>query len=103
LIGIGDDGSAIGWGPEKPLDRITDIITDLVKETPAFEVSEVGVEKRPVVVVRVHPSPTEHRPHLVRGRAMIRVNATTRRATPAELRRLLAADPGGNGLPTRRF
>lgn len=96
LIGIGDDGSVIGWGPEKPLDRVTDIITHLVKETPAFEVSEVMFEDRPIVVVRVHPSPPGNRPHLVRDRAMIRVNATTRRASPSELRNLLSADPGGD-------
>jgi hypothetical protein len=95
LIGIGDDGTVIGWETEKPLDRITNIIAHLVKETPAFEVSRLRVEERPILVVRVAPSPPGLRPHLVRDRAMIRVNATTRRASPAELRGLLAPDPGG--------
>lgn len=96
LVGVGDDGTVIGWDPGKPRDRITDIVTALVKETPAFEVSTVRIDEKPIVVVRVAPSAPHLRPHQVRDRAMIRVNATTRAASPAELRNLIAADLGGS-------
>lgn len=88
LIGIDDDGTVIGWGTQKPLDRVTDIVASLVEEIPVFEVYAVEIERRPVVIVRVASSPPDRRPHLVRGRAMIRVNATTRPANPAQLRNL---------------
>jgi hypothetical protein len=98
LIGVADDGTVVGWGDEKPLDRVTNIITDLVKETPAFEVREVEVEGKPIVLARVFASPPALRPHLVRDRAMIRVNATTRRASPAELRNLVVAEGLGTNM-----
>lgn len=94
LIGIGDDGTVIGWDAEKPLDRVTDIIASLVQEKPFFDVHEVPVEGRPIVVVRVASSSLEHRPHVVRGRVMVRLNATTRQANPAEVRSLTAGGPG---------
>jgi hypothetical protein len=90
LVGVDDDGSVVGWKTEKPRDRITDIVVDLVDETPVFEVHEVLIEDMPIIVVQVSPSRPAHRPHLVRGRAMIRVNATTRPANPAQLRNLTA-------------
>jgi predicted HTH transcriptional regulator len=94
LIGIGDDGTVIGWDADKPLDRVTDIITSLVQEKPLFDVHEVPVEGRPIVVVRVASSPLEHRPYVVRGRVMVRLNATTRQANPAEVRSLTAGGLG---------
>jgi Putative DNA-binding domain len=90
LIGIDDDGTTIGWGTQKPLDRVTDIVAGLVEEMPVFQVDEVRIEGKPIVVVRVAPSPPDCRPHLVRGKAMIRVNATTRPASPTQLRNLTA-------------
>jgi hypothetical protein len=94
LVGIGDDGTAIGWHAEKARDRVTNIIADLVTETPAFETSEVRLQGKPILVVGVAPSPPADRPHMVGGRVMIRVHATTRRATPAEVRKLSAEDSG---------
>jgi predicted HTH transcriptional regulator len=78
----------VGWRTEKPRDLVTDIVASLVEETPDFEIHEVPIAGEPIVVVRVAPSPPAHRPHLVRGRAMIRVNATTRQANPSQLRNL---------------
>jgi hypothetical protein len=95
LIGVGDDGAVIGWNPEKARDRITDIVSAIVKETPSFEVFVVRIEDTPIVVVRVTPSPPHLRPHQVRDRAMIRVNATTRAASPTELRQLIAPEMSG--------
>jgi Putative DNA-binding domain len=94
LIGIGDDGTVIGWDAEKPIDRVTDIIASLVQEKPLFDVHEVPAEGRPITVVRVASSPIEHRPHVVRDRVMVRLNATTRAANPAEVRSLTAGTLG---------
>ena len=90
LVGIDDEGSVAGWGTEKPRDQITDIIANLVEEVPVFDVQKVRIADKPIVVVRVAASPPDRRPHLVRGRAMVRVNATTRPANPAHLRMLTA-------------
>lgn len=90
LVGIDDDGTTIGWRTQKPRDRVTDIVAGFVEETPVFHVDEIRIEGKPIVVVRVAPSTPGRRPHLVRGRAMIRINATTRPANPAQLRNLTA-------------
>lgn len=90
LIGVDDDGTVIGWDAEKPLDRVTEIIAALVEEKPLFDLHELRSDGRPVIVVRVASSPLGSRPHLVSGRAMVRLNATTRRANAAELRALTA-------------
>lgn len=88
VIGVDDEGEVVGWKIEKPVDQITNIVADLVAEMPTLDVDEVLIEEKPIVVVRVAPSPLHLRPHLVRGRVMIRALATTRPATPAQLREL---------------
>lgn len=90
LIGVDDRGTAVGWRSRKPVDQITNIVADLVDEIPAIEVDEIVIDDRPIVVVRVPPSPAHRRPHLVRGRAMVRINATTRAASAAQHRELTA-------------
>lgn len=88
LVGIDDDGSVVGWGVEKPGDQITTMLADLIEEMPDLNIEEVRVDNKPITVVQVTPSPPHRRPHLVGGRAMVRVNATTRTATAAQHREL---------------
>jgi hypothetical protein len=90
LVGVDDQGTAVGWRSRKPVDQITNIVADLVDEIPAIEVDEIVIDDKPIAVVRVPPSPAHRRPHLVRGRAMVRVNATTRAASAAQHRELTA-------------
>jgi predicted HTH transcriptional regulator len=90
LIGVDDQGAAVGWRSRKPVDQITNIVADLVDEIPAIDVDEIVIDDKPIVVVRVLTSPAPRRPHLVRGRVMVRVNATTRAASAAQLRELAA-------------
>jgi len=89
LIGVNDEGSAVGWSPAKAADQVANIIGDLVVETPGFTVEEVAIDQKPVVVVNVRPSARELKPHQVRGRVMVRTWGTTRAATPGQVRTLL--------------
>jgi hypothetical protein len=88
LVGVDDQGTAVGWKSQKPVDQITNIIADLVEEIPVLHINEIVIDNKAIVVVRVASSPAHRRPHLVRGRAMIRVNATTRAASAAQHREL---------------
>lgn len=89
LLGVNDEGIAVGWSPAKAADQVANIIGDLVSETPAFAVDEVTIDTKPLVVVTVPPSPRSLRPHQVRGRVMVRTWGTTRAATPGRLRAML--------------
>lgn len=89
LIGVDDEGRAVGWSPAKAADQVANIIGDLVVETPGFTVEEVTIDQKPVVVVTVRPSARDLKPHQVRGRVMVRTWGTTRAATPGQVRALL--------------
>jgi hypothetical protein len=88
LLGVDDEGAVVGYGPEKAKDLVTNTIAELVEERPGFDVVELDFEGKPIVVVRVAASAPQQRPHQVRGRTMVRALATTRPATPAEVRGL---------------
>jgi hypothetical protein len=92
LVGVSDEGEAVGYGVPKAADQVTNMIAELVEEQPDFEVAEVTVEGKPIIVVRVAPSPVLKRPHQVGGRIMVRALATTRAATPAQARMLTGGD-----------
>jgi hypothetical protein len=98
LVGVDDEGRPVGYDAPKAADRVTNTIAELVEEGPDFEVAEVAIEGRPIVVVRVAASPPHRRPHQVRGRVMVRAVATTRAATPLQLR-LLLMGTDGTGAP----
>jgi hypothetical protein len=95
LVGVNDEGVPVGYGPAKAADQITNTIMELVEERPDFDVTEVAVRDKPIVVVRVAPSAPQRRPHQVRGRVMVRALATTRAATPGQLRMLTGANGAG--------
>lgn len=92
LVGVSDEGVAVGYGAPKAADQVTNMIAELVEEQPDFDVAEVAVEGKPIIVVRVAPSPLYRRPHQVGGRIMVRAFATTRRATPAQVRMLTGGE-----------
>lgn len=88
LVGVDDSGVPVGYDAEKASDQVTNIISDRVEELPEFVVDEIRIEGKPLVVVRVAPSALQRRPHQVKGRVMVRSAATTRPATPAQVREL---------------
>lgn len=92
LVGVDDEGRPVGYDAVKPKDQVTNMIADLVEEVPHFDVAEVEIGGSPIVVVRVAGSPPQRLPHQVKDRVMVRASATTRAATPPQLRRLIAAD-----------
>jgi hypothetical protein len=92
LVGVNDEGVPVGYDPDKAADQITNTIVELVEERPDFDVTEMAVKDKPIVVVRVAPSPPQRRPHQVRGRVMVRALATTRPATPGQVRMLAGSD-----------
>jgi Putative DNA-binding domain len=96
LIGADDEGRPVGYDAAKAADQVANVIAGLVEEEPHFDVTEVEIGGRPIVVVRVAPSPPQRLPHQVRGRVMVRALATTRAATPGQLRRLIASDAAGS-------
>jgi hypothetical protein len=89
LVGVDDEGRAVGYTAPKARDQVANVLADLVEEPPTVEVLDVWINERPLVVVMVAPSPPHRKPHQVKGRVMLRALGTTRQATPAELRQLL--------------
>ncbi len=99
LVGVDDNGAPIGYDATKASDQVTNIISHRVGEPPGFAVDEVRIEGKPLVVVRVAPSAPHQRPHQVNGRVMIRAMATTRPATPGQVRELMSTgEPRIEGL-----
>lgn len=90
LVGVDDDGTPVGYAGNKRADQITNIIGNLVSELPQFIVRETLVERRLILVVSIRASPLHIKPHQVRGRVMVRTWGTTRPATPAQLRQMMA-------------
>jgi hypothetical protein len=88
LIGVDDEGVPVGYDAPKTADQVTNTITELVEEAPDFDVRDVQIEGKPIIVVTVTPSMPLRRPHQVKGRVMVRALATTRAATPAQVRAL---------------
>jgi hypothetical protein len=99
LVGVDDSGAAIGYAPAKVSDQVTNIIAHRVDEPPDFTVEEVNVDGKPLVVVRVAPSAPQRRPHQVSGRVMVRALATTRPASPGQVREMTSTgEPTIEGL-----
>jgi hypothetical protein len=90
LVGVDDEGRAVGYAAAKARDQVANVLADLVEEPPTVELHEVQIDECPVVVVIVAASAPHRKPHQVRGRVMLRALGTTRQATPAELRQLLS-------------
>jgi hypothetical protein len=90
LVGVDDEGRPVGYTAAKAGDQVANVLADLVDEPPNVELHEVVIDERPLIVVMVAPSAAHRRPHQVKGRVMLRALGTTRQATPAELRQLLA-------------
>lgn len=90
LIGVEDDGTPVGYAADKAADQITNIIGNQVSELPEFFVRVTTVEHRQILVVSGRPSPLHIKPHQVKGRVMVRTWGTTRPATPAQLRQMMA-------------
>lgn len=102
LVGVADDGTPVGYAPDKAADRITSIVRDALSEPVAVQIDQVACDCRPVQVVRVAPVMAKRRPVRVGGRIMVRVNATTREATTDEIRALAAPDVSPVAWPTGR-
>lgn len=92
LIGVNDEGVPVGYDAPKAADQVTNTIAELVEEPPDFDATDVAVEGKPIIVVRVASSAPHRRPHQVKGRVMVRALATTRAATPAQIRLLAGGD-----------
>jgi hypothetical protein len=90
LVGVDDEGHAVGYTAAKARDQVANVLADLIDEPPTVELHELRIDEHPVIVVIVSPSPPHRKPHQVKGRVMQRALGTTRQATPAELRRLLS-------------
>jgi hypothetical protein len=102
LVGVDDRGEIAGYGRAKAADQIIQIISTNVADPPAVDIQSIDVEGRPVWVVQVAPSPRTARPHTVRGRIPVRAHATTRYATPQEVREMTAQPPEVPTLTSRR-
>jgi hypothetical protein len=90
LVGVDDQGQPVGYSAPKARDQVTNIVADLVEESPTIDVQEVEIDGCPLVVVMVAASGPYRKPHQVKGRVMVRALGTTRQATPAQLRQLCA-------------
>ncbi len=88
LVGVDDEGRAVGYTAAKARDQVANIVGELVEETPNLDVQEVEIDGRPLIVVMVAPSAPHRKPHQVKGRVMVRALGTTRQATPAQLRQV---------------
>ena len=89
LVGVGDDGSIVGW-QDGDLDALANKITDSLRLHPSeLQVEEVDHER--VLVVSV---PEAQGPVAYRGRYYHRVGATTREIPPGELARFLTKRSG---------
>ncbi|MDQ6806774.1 MAG: ATP-binding protein [Actinomycetota bacterium] len=91
LVGVADDGTPVGYTATKGADQITNIIGNLVTDPPQLTIEQTEIDHKPILVVRIRPSPPHIRPHQVKGRVMVRTWGTTRAATPAQLRQMLVA------------
>lgn len=90
LIGVDDDRSVIGYDrPHAVGDQIENIIRNGVRESPRAAVEEVVVRDRRLFVVTVEPSDLDMKPHMVGAEVWLRSGATTFRASPAEVRRMM--------------
>lgn len=90
LVGVDDEGQPVGYSAPKARDQVTNIVANLVEESPTIDVQEVEIDGCPLVVVMVAASGPYRKPHQVKGRVMVRALGTTRQATPAQLRQLCA-------------
>ncbi|MCW3064751.1 MAG: hypothetical protein JWN32_1923 [Solirubrobacterales bacterium] len=91
LIGINDHGAIVGYGGATH-DQITQIMRDLITGPPETEIARADLDGRPVWVVQVQASKPSTRPHVVRGRVLVRAHGTNRESMPREMREMTATD-----------
>lgn len=94
LVGIDDRGAIVGYGAGDR-DQFSHVIRDLISEPPQTEIVRIAVKGRPVWVVQVMASAPSARPHVVRGRVLVRAHGTNREATPREIRDMTTGDRSG--------
>ncbi len=94
LIGVGDEGEIQGFAGTKVRDQITDIVRANIDPSPTLTLRSLRVDRKPIYVVSVLPG--GDRPYRCRGRVMVRLQATTREASAAEIREIV------NGMATLR-
>lgn len=90
LVGVDDEGTPVGYDATKASDQVTNTVFELITEPPDFRMREARIDGKPIIVVQVEASLPHRRPHQVKGRVMVRAFATTRPATPAQLRELVS-------------
>lgn len=103
LIGVDDDGTVVGYDKPKAADQIVEVARNLVSGGVPLTVETVRYDRRPVQVVRVPAGPVGERPYAVGHRVMIRVGATSRAASPREIRRLVTEDSPAAPIWPRRY
>ncbi len=91
LIGVDDDSRVIGYDQAKARDQIIDIVRTYVADPVGVTVERVVMASRkPIWVVTVARQANTAKPFRCSGRVMVRANGTTRVATTAEHRSIVA-------------
>jgi hypothetical protein len=96
LVGVVDrTGEIIGVGPDTgPIkDRIVNIIRNRCEPEPGFDLEDVDIQSKRIIVVRVHPGP--NKPYGIdppTAQYFVRRGANTFPASPAEVRAMVASD-----------
>jgi len=100
LVGVSDEGKAVGWSVAKPRDVIADILRSRVHPFPSYSTRAVKVDGKPIHAVVVDAG--VDRPYRADRVVTIRAHATTRDAESAEIRAIVGytAPAGRIGLLT---